>query len=138
MREKADMFLGTAIRSNGVFEEKSSVVVRCFSTNVLQLSRSLRYRSGDFEDFNFLDLEIRRTKVLRNTFRVCVVVIGKQNVTKEWTEVVTTNVCLPLLFGLQRKCPERDVVRILQCEKETLQTRVGLPQTRERLFIGAI
>jgi hypothetical protein len=41
-----------------------------------------------------------------------------------------TTDCLVLSFGLQRKSPRRDVARILQREKETLQTRVSFPPAR--------
>jgi hypothetical protein len=41
MREKTKMLLDTAIISNGVVEQKSSVVARWFSIYVLQLSRLL-------------------------------------------------------------------------------------------------
>jgi hypothetical protein len=41
-----------------------------------------------------------------------------------WTEI--TFDCPVILFGVQRKSPRRDVVRIRQREKETLQTRVCL------------
>jgi hypothetical protein len=96
----------------------------------------------DFEHFNFLHLEPRRTcernrpiqsgvfgvtaaKGPSLTEGVCVAIIGNTNVPKVWTVEEITIDCHVLLFGLQRKSPRRDVGRILQREKETLQTRVG-------------
>jgi hypothetical protein len=100
---------------------------------------------GDFENFNFLHLEIHRTREqcvpaqscvvgvtvivaikVGETVGVCVAVIANTNVTKVWTPVPTIHDCPVLLFGLQRKSARRDVVRILQREKESLQNRVGL------------
>jgi hypothetical protein len=98
----------------------------------------------DFEHFNFLHLEILRTrekrlpvqsgvvgvtaaKIARATVSACIAVIVNTNVIKACAPAGTTTDCQVLLFGLQRKPPRREVARILQPEKETLQTRIGLP-----------
>jgi hypothetical protein len=97
----------------------------------------------DFENFNFLHVEIRRTREKRGRVQsgvvrvtvakvasvavtLSVAAIGNINVAKVWTGVETTIDCVVLLFSLQRKSPRRDFVRILQREKETLHTRIGL------------
>jgi hypothetical protein len=46
--------------------------------------------------------------------------------TKTWTAFGITPDCPVLLFGLQRKSPRRDVVRILQREKKTFPTVIRL------------
>jgi hypothetical protein len=96
-----------------------------------------------FENFNFLHLEIPVTREKRvpgqsgvvgvihakasATVGVCVAfILNSKTTSKEWAPVGFTTDCLVLLFGHQRKCPRRQVVRILQREKETVQTRVGL------------
>jgi hypothetical protein len=96
----------------------------------------------DFENFNFLHLEIRRTREKHSpvqsgvvrvngakaespTVRVCIAVIANTNVMKVGGPFGPTIDCLVLLFGLQRKSPRRVVARILQHEKETLQTRIS-------------
>jgi hypothetical protein len=56
------------------------------------------------------------------TVSVCVAVIGHTNVEKVWTPSVRTPDCRVLLFGLQRKSPRREVVRILQREKVWIPT----------------
>jgi hypothetical protein len=103
----------------------------------------------DFEDFNLCDFEIPRTrekdailhssvvgvghaKIVSVTAGACVAVIANNNVTiiiritKAWTILGVTKDCPMLLFSLQRKSPRRDVVRILQREKKTLQTVIRL------------
>jgi hypothetical protein len=98
---------------------------------------------SDFEHLNFLHLERLRTrenrvisqsgvvrvsvaKVISVTVSVCVAVIVNSNViTKLCTVNGTTKDCAAFLFGLQRKSPRRDVVRILQREKETLPLSVS-------------
>jgi hypothetical protein len=62
-------------------------------------------------------------------FGVPVAAIESSNVIKVWTPFGTTQDCLAILFGLQGKSPRWDVMRILQREKETLQTRVALIAT---------
>jgi hypothetical protein len=52
---------------------------------------------------------------------------------KNGPQFTITKDCLVLPFGVQRKSPRRDVVRIPQREKETLQTRVGLSVQMTRL-----
>jgi hypothetical protein len=97
---------------------------------------------SDLEDLDFLDLEIPRTceneraesgvvgvSVAKGsaTAGVCVAVIENSNVIpKEWTRFGITPDCPLLGFGLQRKSPRRDVVRILQREKKTLLTVIRL------------
>jgi hypothetical protein len=99
----------------------------------------------DFEDFNFFELEIHRTRENRLPVQsgivnvnisgaikisqivgVCVAVIGNTNVTKVWTQSGMTKDCPVLLFGIQRKSSRRDVVRILQREKKTFLTVIHL------------
>jgi heme exporter protein D len=66
-------------------------------------------------------------KVLSVTVGVCIAVsFNTETARKVWTAAGITTDCLVLHFLLQRKTPRRDVVRILQREKETLQTRIGL------------
>jgi hypothetical protein len=109
----------------------------------------------DFENFNFLHLEMRRTrekrfpvqsgvvgvvlaKAVSVTIGGCAAVIPNTNVTKVWTAFGITIDCVVPFFGLQRKSPRREVVRILQCEKETLQTRVAFsfPELLESHITG--
>jgi hypothetical protein len=104
---------------------------------------------SDFEHFNFPRLEIWRTREKRlsvqiavvdvtlaevrsATVGVCVALIENTHVINVWTPVLTTTYCLVPLFGFQVKSPRPDVVRILQREKKTLQTRVSfkLPCSR--------
>jgi hypothetical protein len=92
----------------------------------------------DLEDFNFFDFDFLRTREndvpgqsgvvgvngaqVTPTAGACVSVIVNNNVLNVWTEFGITNDCPALLVGSQRKSPRRDVVRILQREKETFQT----------------
>jgi hypothetical protein len=100
----------------------------------------------DLENFNFFHLEMIQTREndvpIQSsvigvsaakgsvTETVCMAVIGNNHVprriTKVWTMSGITNDCLVLHFGLQRKCPRRNVARILQCEKKTVQTIIRL------------
>jgi hypothetical protein len=102
------------------------------------------FLGGDFEHLDLLHSELLQTHengapvqsgivgviVAKPspTTGVCVAVIANINVTitKAWTLTGITIDCPVLHFGLQRKSPRRDVVRILHREKKTLQTRVGL------------
>jgi hypothetical protein len=57
----------------------------------------------------------------------CFAVIGNSNpTTKPWTVSGITTDGVLLLFSHQRKSRRRDVVRILQRDKETLQTVIRL------------
>jgi hypothetical protein len=61
------------------------------------------------------------------TAGVCVAVIGNTNVTKVRTATKITRERSVLLFGVQRKCPRREIVRILQRKNKILETRIYLP-----------
>jgi hypothetical protein len=99
----------------------------------------------DLEDFDFLHCEIVRTRenshavqvgvvrvrVVKRTVTVgvCVAVIGNTNVTKAWTPLGATPDCFVLPFGHQRKFPRREIARILQRKKKTVQRKNKTPQT---------
>jgi hypothetical protein len=100
-----------------------------------------RHLFCDLEDFDLLHAEMLRAcenRVLlqsdviavndpkrSETSGASIALIGNINVTKVWTQSGITPDCPPLHFGLQPKSPRRDVVRILQREKETPQTGIG-------------
>jgi hypothetical protein len=70
-------------------------------------------------------------KVASEAVGACVAVIVNPNVPKDWTFLGITTDYHVILSGLQRKSPRRDVVRILQREKETLHTYIGLETAPE-------
>jgi hypothetical protein len=74
------------------------------------------------DDAGVVDLPF--TRATSESLPICIAVVENGNVTETWTQVRTTTDCIPV--GFHRKSPRRDVVRILQREKETLQTRVDL------------
>jgi hypothetical protein len=90
---------------------------------------------GDFEHFNFLPLEFSPTREkhlpvqsgvvgvtatkVHSVTKVFVALIRNSDVIKPWTPAGMTNDCIVLPLGFQRKSPRREVVRILQREKET-------------------
>jgi hypothetical protein len=103
-----------------------------------------RYLGCDFEDFDFFDLEIRRTrekclpiqsgvvgvivaKEPSETIGVCVAVILNCNATrKRESNSRSATDCQLLLFGFQRKSPCQEVVRIFQRENKILLTVIRL------------
>jgi hypothetical protein len=62
--------------------------------------------------------------------------IGNTNVTWEGTPSGYTTACDGLLFGLQRKSPGRDFVRILQREKKFWRPGSALSRLSESHFSG--
>jgi hypothetical protein len=93
----------------------------------------------DLKNFDFLHREIARTRenrfpVQAGVIRVTatqitetavayVAVVGNAKVTEVWTVPGNILDCSVLRFGLQRKCPRQEIMRILQCEKKTFRTR---------------
>jgi hypothetical protein len=69
-------------------------------------------------------VDVTRAKAVFRNVSVCFAIIGNTNVTQAWTAFGTRIDCLVLLLGHQRKSRRREVVRIVQRENETHQTRV--------------
>jgi hypothetical protein len=96
----------------------------------------------DFENFNFLHLELQRSREKRISIQSGVVgvtaaeesatssayvgAIANTDVTEVGTALARTIDCLLPFLCLQPKSPRGAVVRILQREKETPETHVGL------------
>jgi hypothetical protein len=94
------------------------------------------------EDFDFLHSEKRglrensapaQASVVREsavkaagTAGIGVAVIANITVIKVWTQRGITKDCLAFPFGLQRELARREMVRILQRKRKTLQTRICL------------
>jgi hypothetical protein len=83
-----------------------------------------------FAQYDWEEMSSASSTSIHPIFGVTVAVIGNSEIimarTKAWIVLGITTDRPVLHFGLQRKPPRRDVVRILQREKETLQISIGL------------